>query len=471
MTNNLGVVHSHLADYPAALIWYRRCLEARQQIKDKKGEGRVTSNIGIVYSALGSHERAEEAFKRAIELTKVSKDDVGHAQSLSYLGNLYLRMNQPDQARPILEQAFQDCKDLGLVREWVSTAASLVTLLDREERWQDIPSLVNESLTAAKESGLRRESIVLEYGLWSAKARLNDDAEAVPNLQRLEKEAVERGLASEQLDINGLLYRLAKEEGDFEAALDYHEQVSELRELIAGEQRQRQLALFEAEQSITEERLRAEERERLVYNMLPPPIADRILLGETNIADNYTNASVMFADIVGFTPYAASMKVEELIAYLNSLFSRFDEISAKHGLTKVKTIGDAYLAVAGAPVELSPEECVIRMASAALDMIDVMSDGVQLRIGVHIGRIAAGVIGTERVVWDIWGDTVNVAARMEQHGSGNRVHASKSFASALENAISLPDAYDPHIRTEDRGIIPIKGKGDMHTFWITRVSK
>jgi class 3 adenylate cyclase len=212
---------------------------------------------------------------------------------------------------------------------------------------------------------------------------------------------------------------------------------------------------FVQQRTIAEERAKSD---RLLANMLPQSIAERLKRKPEAIADGFDAVSVLFADIVGFTPLSATMQPHALVELLNRIFSRFDELARAHGLEKIKTIGDAYMAVAGLP---APREdharAAAEMALAMRDEIARVSDGaLVLRIGLHAGPVVAGVIGVSKYSYDLWGDTVNTASRMESHGAPGAIHVSAEFrAFAAEGFV-----------WEERGAIDIKGKGPMRTFWL-----
>ncbi|MGI8617253.1 MAG: adenylate/guanylate cyclase domain-containing protein [Actinomycetota bacterium] len=195
--------------------------------------------------------------------------------------------------------------------------------------------------------------------------------------------------------------------------------------------------------------------ERLLLNVLPPPIADRLKEREA-IADRFEHATVLFADVVGFTPFAESLPPEKVVAVLDDLFSAFDELAEEHGLEKIKTIGDAYMVAAGVPMARSDHlEAVIGMAIAMLRHMEAMRSGgssLRLRIGIETGPVVAGVIGRSRFIYDVWGDTVNTASRMEHHGVPDRIQVTTRVVDALE---------DSSYTFEPRGSIDVKGKGPM----------
>ncbi len=215
-----------------------------------------------------------------------------------------------------------------------------------------------------------------------------------------------------------------------------------------------------AEQEAERERLRAE---KLLLNILPAPIAERLKSEpDKTIADHFTSVTVLFSDICGFTEMSSRIGTDELIGILNDIFSRFDRLATRHGLEKIKTIGDAYMVVGGLPLPV--EEHARRVADMALDMRQALAEfcaetehNIDVRIGIHTGPVVAGVIGIEKLAYDLWGDTVNVASRMESHGARGRIQVSASTRALLDDA-----AFD----IEDRGTIEVKGKGPMAAYWL-----
>ena len=215
---------------------------------------------------------------------------------------------------------------------------------------------------------------------------------------------------------------------------------------------------FAQRRALTAERARTD---RLVASMLPPSVARELKRGVRALAQRYDSATVLFADITGFTRLAESIPAQDLVRMLDHAFARFDDIVLRHGAEKVKTIGDAIMCVAGAPVPSADHATII--ARIARDLLAVMPEisrltghVIALRIGIASGPLLGGVIGTTKPAWDIWGDTVNTAARMESHGEPGRIHVSAASAALLSADFVL----------EPRGEISVKGKGLLSTFWL-----
>ena len=199
--------------------------------------------------------------------------------------------------------------------------------------------------------------------------------------------------------------------------------------------------------------------ERLLANVLPETIAHRLKDVPTTIADRFESATVLFADIVDFTQLAAQLSSDELVSLLNQIFSAFDALAEKYGLEKIKTIGDAYMAVAGVP---KPDDKHAQAAAnMALELRTVIAgfkretgEPLQLRIGLHSGPVIAGVIGTKKFIYDLWGDTVNTASRMESHGIQDQIQVTEATHALLQTEFTFSPPRE----------IEVKGKGQMQVY-------
>ena len=213
---------------------------------------------------------------------------------------------------------------------------------------------------------------------------------------------------------------------------------------------------FAAMQALAAERERSE---RLLLNILPASIAARLKSSDAAIADHSDEVTVLFADIVGFTPLSARKTPQALVQLLDRIFTEFDALAELHGLEKIKTIGDAYMAVSGLPERRADHaQAAARMAQGMLQAVARIAaetgEALALRVGLNSGPAVAGVIGRKKFIYDLWGDTVNTASRMESHGVPGAVHCSAETAALLR----------PDFRLDARGAIQVEGKGEMHTF-------
>lgn len=202
-----------------------------------------------------------------------------------------------------------------------------------------------------------------------------------------------------------------------------------------------------------------EKSERLLLNILPQPIADRLKQGERHIADRFAEVTVLFADIVDFSSLANETDPEDLVTLLNELFSRFDRLAERHSLEKIKTIGDSYLVVGGLPLPRADHaEAVAEMALEMLASVrDLNSDSginIRVRIGLNTGPVVAGVIGRKKFTYDLWGTAVNLASRMQSNGLPDRIHLSEGTRRLLRN----------HFKVTARGTVHCKGMGEVRSY-------
>jgi adenylate cyclase len=223
------------------------------------------------------------------------------------------------------------------------------------------------------------------------------------------------------------------------------------------------LAVFAAQRRDALAALRVEQgkAENLLLNILPRSIADKLKAETQTIADQFSSASILFADVVDFTPLAERLPPTEVVGVLDHLFSHFDALAEHYEVEKIKTIGDCYMVAAGIP---TPRDDHARaLALMALDMQAAMHSvdelghlGLGLRVGINSGPVVAGVIGRKRFLYDLWGDAVNTASRMESHGTDGRIQITRATKDLLEDEF----VYEP------RGTIPVKGKGEMEVWYL-----
>ena len=247
-----------------------------------------------------------------------------------------------------------------------------------------------------------------------------------------------------QREVRGLARKLARMDSNVRQMEEMQDSTSKLRSSVMRE--------------LDEERARSHS---LLLNILPQSIIDRLDAGETTIADRYPSVTVLFSDLVGFTAISSDLDPQQLVTELNRLFSEFDMLCERTEVEKIKTIGDAYLAVGGLPG--TREDHAEAVAELALGMVESVarlnaSSGRdwKIRIGIHSGPAVAGVIGTRKFVYDVWGDTVNVASRLESSSEPNAIHVSELVAIALRERFVL----------EPRGTVDMKGKGETKTYML-----
>lgn len=226
--------------------------------------------------------------------------------------------------------------------------------------------------------------------------------------------------------------------------------------------------LFQLDTQLSEDLVIQEKRrsEDLLHNILPISIATRLKNDNQIIADGFENVSIMFVDIVGFTKLSEVISPNEVVSLLNNIFTEFDRLVEKYGLEKIKTIGDAYMVSGGLPEH--HKDHLEKMALMALDMMETTqkiknqtSTNLQIRAGIHAGPVVAGVIGVKKFAYDLWGDSVNTASRMESHGLPGKINVTESVKEKLQDKFEF----------EKRELIEIKSKGMMQTYFLIGLKK
>ena len=215
------------------------------------------------------------------------------------------------------------------------------------------------------------------------------------------------------------------------------------------------------EEALAALRIEQDRAESLLLNILPRSIADKLKADSGTIADQFASASILFADVVDFTPLSNRLQPAEVVGILDHLFTHFDVLADRYAVEKIKTIGDCYMVAAGVPSPRADHAQV--MARMAIDMREAMHSqdavghlGLEIRIGINSGPVVAGVIGRKRFLYDLWGDAVNTASRMESHGTPGHIQVTRATYELLRDEFEL----------EPRGTIPIKGKGDVETWYL-----
>ena len=434
VTGNMGIVYHFLGSYDKALEYLEQALATHKELGGKSGVAIVTGNMGIVYKDLGSYDNALEYYQQALATSKELGDKSGVASVTGNIGELYKDLGSYDNALEYLEQALATYKELG-EKSGIALATGSIGILYADEKYQGFDAAIAEEfLHSAIAIGNEIGAQAMLFKLHKSLADLYEHEERWKESQYHLKKYIE---IKDDVNI---------EETKKQDAISEQRKIIELAKATADAKHQA--------------------TEQLLHNVLPPSIAHKMLDGSTLIAEKLPNVSVLFTDIVGFTHLSQRITPEELVEGLDGIFSTFDALAEKHGLEKIKTIGDAYMVVAGAPVQR--EDHAEAMAGFALEMVEAMKEfrslsigeELQLRIGIHSGEVVAGVIGKKKFAYDLWGDAVNTASRMESHGEPGKIHCSEEFMTrAGKNYVF-----------QERGSIDIKGKGIMKTYFLKQRS-
>lgn len=449
-------------DYPEALEHYRRAMALCQETGDRLGEARATSGIGNVYVSTGDHTAALANLHRALELQEELDDRLGLARTICAIGNVHLGNGDYPVALQHYHRAHTLYEDLGnspgvatcQIRKldaYVNMGADAEAL----ELLHNIDRLRVDDPAARADRNLQRAALQQRGG---------DIEAAIETLRGALTDALEFELRPAAAQTHLRLRELALLSNDFPKYIEHNNEYGRISEEIRGQQATQRLAMFEADRRMEAERREREKERALLYGTLPRAVADRMIRGEVVSGDHFSSAAVLFADMAGFSSGTSSLEASQVVMILEHVFDAFDRICDEHAVVKVKTIGDSYMCFKG---DGAAADNVAALARTALEMHQstfTWPDGspIQFRIGLHMGPIAAGVIGTQRLQYDIWGDTVNVASRMKSTGEPGRVHVSSEFARSFSDAAAPADSCTLSMRGE----VDVKGKGIMTTYWL-----
>ena len=411
---NLGLNYVHKKEHEKAIFIFLKTID--YFIHDEKRQQTLSSlyhNLGFAYEMKEEWENAIAFYHKALEIRLTKKDTYGLASTYLGLGSVYRKMNQLETALTHLELSLEHLRKVKYKECEKSVYVELYKIyLEKKDAQNALDfyvkySEINEALF--KEGNIHK---ILEF-------------EATQEIEKKEREAE--------------IFRLKNVE------------LARLNEEILIQKT-----------AIEQEKLRNEE---LLLNILPEEIAEELKLKGFVEAKMFEQATVLFTDFVGFTQMSQKMTPKEILAELNECFSAFDYIMQKHGVEKIKTIGDAYMAVGGVPTPSKSH--ALDVVNAALDIQAFMVQHkiikeaknetyFEIRIGVHTGALVAGVVGVKKFAYDIWGDTVNTAARLESSGTHGEVNVSESTYALIKD----------HFECVYRGKIQAKGKGQIDMYFI-----
>jgi len=466
--SNIGLVYETTGDYPTALEYYHKAHQKYEALHDRDGLAGVIGNIGNVQSVTGDLNAAMDSYQLALEIHTERGVDRGVAVVTGNIGSLLVSMNRLDEAQANLNRALELYTSIGDVRGAGTVLGSIASTFIKQGN-HDEAQRVLESTTVSDFDNPRTVIDLME-----STAKLHDHRGDVASAIRVLTEAlalaVEHTLREEQAELHAQLRDLALKQNDLAGYVAQNTAFMKLNEEIRGQEATRRLAMHDAQRRIDAERKEHDKHLAILHSTLPKHVAERVARGEV-VNDHYDNAAVLFLDIVGFTTISSLLDPQQVIELLDRVFKECDAICTRNGLTKIKTIGDSYMAVSFAP---DAAKSCRDAARAALEMNrmeyriqnqEYNGRMLEYRIGIHCGPLVAGVIGTERMQYDVWGDTVNIASRMESSGEAGKVQCSEEVESRIKNQESNQE-NTVSITSTLRGVIDIKGKGAMRTFWL-----
>jgi class 3 adenylate cyclase/Tfp pilus assembly protein PilF len=489
LQNYLGVARYHLKDNKASLEHFQKSLELRRRIGRPYDLGVMLNNIASYEMDFGSPRKALRFFRESLD----HWDNIGvpswRSTTFRHIGTCYEKINMPDSARWYYEQAYHFVLNDANVGKRIARLDQ--SLGEWHLKYGDPRKAIELCANSLRQADARKlhDHIVQnclclsgafeKVGDFGNALKFHKRAIAVKDSASIEDQQREVAFLQAELEYDKkmLTDSLKREEERLKAQLQYTNTLSHERNnrnlflfstfgvlLLAGGLYNRLRFIRRSRELVRAERDRAD---KLLHNILPVAVADELLLKGHVDAREFARATVLFTDFQGFTGIAEQLSAKELVATIDTYFKDFDRILNKHGVEKIKTVGDCYMVCGGVPdtTRGAPADVV----KAGLELQAYMRTHEQqrrekglpyfkMRVGIHTGPVVAGIVGSDKFAFDIWGDTVNIAARMENTGEIGRVNISASTYELIKN--------DPSFHFVPRGMIQTKGKGKLQMYFV-----
>ncbi len=479
---NIGVIYMNQANYAKALDYHMQGLEVNEQMDDQHEKGKLISNIGLMYMHLGNYSKALEYHTQSREINELIGNQIGIADDLNNIGTVYdiqgdylkaldyyklslginEQMGDQDQIARSLTAIGAVCQKQGdnpKALNYCQTAYELSLSLGSLERQRDGSSCLYDAYKAmgngkkalkylelfnAIEDSLHAEETSKKLQQMEFQKVILQDSIAKAQEARVTQEAHEEEIHQEEKTRNISLG------------------VGAFFLLLAGSFYVRWRYVRKSKASLQIEKDRSE---NLLLNILPEEIAKELKETGKAAPKKYESVTILFTDFKDFTKLVASISATTLVVELNDIFSQFDDIMDEVGIEKIETIGDAYMAASGLPRE-NPDHAQ-RCVEAAFRMVKFLEQRNEnseikwnMRVGIHSGAVVAGVVGKKKFAYDLFGDSVNTASRMESNGEVGKVNISQATYELLKS--------DPNFAFENRGKIEAKGKGEIEMYFVSK---
>ena len=483
---NIGMIYREQNDLDKALEYAEISLKLYEQLGEAWGQAKELMNVGNIYASKKNYQKGLEYYLKAISIRETINDKRGLINALNMTGTLLAKMNRITEALPYHERAIKMAKAYGERRGYVSSLIEHGLTLNLKGDYQKAIEQCKCAYDSLKEIGLLKEQKKACNCLYGAYKMAGNETQA---LRYFEEEQVLQDSLQETETAKKLQQMEFEKQLLADSAVHYAEDLERQNKFdqeLIKEHSLRNIALVSGFFSLllaiglyarsryikrTNNRLQ-KERDRsdeLLLNILPFEVAEELKQKGESEARDFDKVTVLFTDFMGFTETAQSMSAKELVNEVNVCFKAFDSIIDKYGIEKIKTIGDAYMAAGGLHVPRTSEPADV--VNAALEMQEFMKarkmersdqglSAFEMRVGIHTGPVVAGIVGVKKFQYDIWGDTVNTASRMESNGAVGKVNVSNDTYELIKTGANF--------NFESRGKIEVKGKGEMEMWFVSK---
>jgi adenylate cyclase len=502
-THNLGVVYASVGGLDRAVGYYLEALETFEQMNQVEEMADVYSNLGDAYASMQQKEVSLNYYNEALAIYEKKTNFRGMAQAYTHMGSFFTSLGLYEQGASFFEEAKSIYTEIGHEQGLADVAVQQGILFEQTGQLEQAISLYMEALMHYESLGSQEGLTVALNNLGTLYFRVNELELAVDyHLRALESAQV----ITYKLGILSALRNLSLDYqalGDFESSNEYmgiylelndylleettREQAQNKQVLYDTQKKERALILEQAAKEALEEARRRlvlivmfmsviacvisfllvlvykerKKSEKLLLNILPKKVAQRLKKYGKSESERFDEVTVYFSDVVNFTQTSANLEPDFLISELNDIFTLFDNIMEKYDCERIKTIGDAYLAVCGMPHPV--EDHAYKMVCAAREIREVLNERnktrtVQwsIRIGIHTGSVVGGIVGIKKYIYDVFGDTINTASRMESNSEPMHINVSQTTFEKLDNRMV----------TQKRERLEVKGKGALQMYFV-----
>ncbi len=491
--NASGVVNKSKGSMDGSLDAHMKALKLFEEIDDKKGMASANNNLGVLYKVQGEFNKALQYFEKALEINNKAKETPGLITVLGNIANIHRQTGNETKAIEYNKKALEIAESIGDKKNLSLITNNIGLVYEKQGKFDDALKYFMKSVML-KESIGDTKGIASTYSNIGNLYRAKGDQKNAVKYQKIALDLIADSNAKPlEKDIYKEISQSYAKVGDYEEAYKNHlkffqlhdelfsqEARNRLNELVTGyetEKSRREAEIFKLrnvelkkrndkiqKQSkvIAEEKRKSDE---LLLNILPAEVAEELKKNAKVAPRKYKQVTVLFTDFKGFTEQAEKLSAEELVSELDMIFGAFDRILPKYNVEKIKTIGDSYMCAGGLPTPNKTNAADV--VNAAFEMLEFLNkvkkerqkkrqSFFEVRIGIHTGPVVAGVVGTKKFAYDIWGDTVNTASRMESSGTAGKINISGSTYELVKKKF----------KCSHRGKVDAKGKGKVYMYFV-----
>lgn len=485
-TQNIGGIYVSINDFTNGMAYYQRSYAIQKELKDSVSLAQTLNGIGEIYMKQQQYNEANTYLNRSLEIANKLDNKLRQAEVLYNLGELFSFQNEPSKALAYYNHSLAIAHKISNLQYVSNSKIAIGSLLDKMGESSEAIETCKEGFAIAEKIGslmLKKEACDCLYKSYKSLGNTNFALRFYEKFSDYKDSLQSQEIANQALTMEFQKQQLI--DSIAHARKEYAIQQKHKEEVRKKEQQRNviiaslglilliAIALWSQLNFVRKSRatlqVEKDRSENLLLNILPKEIADELKEKGSVDAKNFTSVSILFSDFKSFTQTAETMSPQDLVEEINTCFKAFDLISEQYKIEKIKTIGDAYMAAGGLPNQAQDSARQTVLAALAMQAFivkrkaeneSVGKPAFEMRIGIHSGPVVAGVVGVKKFQYDVWGDTVNTASRIESNGQPGRVNVSETVFKLLKD--------DPDFTFNYRGSINAKGKGDINMYFVEK---